>query len=170
MSEAGRPPRTGLYPGTFDPVTNGHLDIVRRAARLVDRLVVGVAANAGKGPLFGPEERVELVRDEIALAAGAIECPVEVRGFDGLLVDFARTVGARTLFRGLRAVADFDYEVQMFGMNTRLDPTIDTVFLVAGEGNRFVASRLVKEIAQLGGDISAFVPPHTLERTLARMR
>ncbi len=165
-----RPVRTGLYPGTFDPVTNGHLDIVRRAARLVDRLVVGVAANAGKGPLFAHDERVALLRDELALARDTIECPVEVQGFDGLLVDFARSVGARTLFRGLRAVADFDYEVQMFGMNNRLDPNIDTVFLVASERNRFVASRLVKEIAQLGGDISSFVPPQTLERTRARMR
>ncbi len=165
-----RPLRTGLYPGTFDPVTNGHLDIVRRAARLVDRLVVGVAANAGKGPLFAHEERVGLLRDEVDLARASIECPVEVQGFDGLLVDFARHVGARTLFRGLRAVADFDYEVQMFGMNNRLDPNIDTVFLVASEQNRFVASRLVKEIAKLGGDISTFVPPHTLERTRARMR
>ncbi len=165
-----RPLRTGLYPGTFDPVTNGHLDLVRRAARLVDRLVVGVAANAGKGPLFAHEERVGLVRDELALARGSIECPVEVHGFDGLLVEFAHAVGARTLFRGLRAVADFDYEVQMFGMNNRLDPNIDTVFLVASEQNRFVASRLVKEIAQLGGDISTFVPPRTLALTLARMR
>jgi pantetheine-phosphate adenylyltransferase len=165
-----RPVRTGLYPGTFDPPTFGHLDLVRRAARLVDRLVVGVAANAGKGPLFAHEERVRLLRDEIALASATIECPVEVHGFDGLLVDFARAVGARTLFRGLRAVADFDYEVQMFGMNNRLDPAIDTVFLVASEQNRFVASRLVKEIAQLGGDISTFVPPYTLARTLERMR
>ena len=165
-----RPLRTGLYPGTFDPVTNGHLDLIRRAARLVDRLVVGVAANAGKGPFFTHDERVTLVRDELALAGNSVECPVEVRGFDGLLVDFARSVGARTLFRGLRAVADFDYEVQMFGMNNRLDPNIDTVFLVASEQNRFVASRLVKEIARLGGDISTFVPPHTLERALARLR
>lgn len=167
--ERGRPLRVGLYPGTFDPVTRGHLDVIRRSTRLVDRLVVGVAANAGKGPLFSHAERVELLREEIAVEDG-MDCPIEVRGFDGLLVEFARTVGARTLFRGLRAVADFDYEVQMFGMNTRLDPTVDTVFLVASEEHRFVSSRLVKEIARLGGDISTFVPPRTLARTLALVR
>jgi pantetheine-phosphate adenylyltransferase len=172
MPDQPRPLRCGLYPGTFDPVTNGHLDVVQRAARLLDRLVVGVAANAGKGPMFSHAERVDLVRTEIeALDRDqALDgCEVVVRPFDGLLVDFAREIGARTFFRGLRAVADFDYEVQMFGMNSRLDPSIDTVFLVATGDNRFVASRLVKEIARLGGDISAFVPPHTLAATLARL-
>ena len=176
MSDGGapgatrRPARTGIFAGTFDPVTLGHLDLVRRACRLTDRLVVAVAANAGKGPLFPLEERVDLLRTEIAAIAPELECPVEVHGFDGLLVEFARGVGARTLFRGLRAVADFDYEVQMFGMNARLDPAIDTVFLVATEQFRSVASRLVKEIAELGGDVSAFVPARTLERTMARLR
>ncbi len=164
------PDRAGIFAGTFDPVTLGHLDIVRRACRLTDRLVVAVAANAGKGPLFSLEERIDLVRDEVDAIAGDLECPVEVHGFDGLLVEFAHRFGARTLFRGLRAVADFDYEVQMFGMNARLDPAIDTVFLVSGERFRAVASRLVKEIAELGGDISSFVPARTLERTLARLR
>ena len=165
--------RIGLYPGTFDPPTFGHLDIVRRACRLVDRLVVGVAANAGKGPLFSHDERTVLVRDEVAslAAAGDLDgCEVEIIAFDGLLVEFAQSVGALTIVRGLRAVADFDYEVQMSGMNARLDPTIDTVFLVATGDNRFVASRLVKEIARLGGDVSLFVPPHTLAATLARLR
>ena len=165
-----RPARTGIFAGTFDPVTLGHLDLLRRACRLTDRLVVAVAANAGKGPLFPLDERVELVRTEVAAFASALDCPVEVHGFDGLLVEFAHEVGARTLFRGLRAVADFDYEVQMFGMNARLDPAIDTVFLVATEQFRSVSSRLVKEIATLGGDVSAFVPARTLERTMARLR
>lgn len=165
-----RRPRIGLYPGTFDPVTNGHLDVIVRASRLLDRLVVGVAGNAGKGPLFDHAERIDLLRGEIAALGDQVEAEVEVRGFEALLVDFAREVGARTLFRGLRAVADFDYEVQMFGMNSRLDPSIDTVFLVASEENRFIASRLVKEIARFGGDVSSFVPALTLERTLARLR
>ena len=175
MSDAGpgrQGPRIGAYPGTFDPPTLGHLDLVRRAARLLDRLVVGVAESAGKHPLFTREERTSLLRDEIA-SMGTAElggCEVVIRPFDGLLVDFAREVGATTVFRGLRAVADFDYEVQMFAMNARLDPTIDTVFLVATNENRFVASRLVKEIARLGGDVSAFVPPHTLKATLDRLR
>ena len=165
--------RCGVYPGTFDPPTFGHLDVVRRAARLLDRLVVGVAANAGKGPLFTHDERTSLVRDEVAALRDRGEldgCEVEIRPFEGLLVAFARENGARTVLRGLRAVADFDYEVQMFAMNSRLDPTIDTVFLAATGDNRFVASRLVKEIARLGGDISAFVPPRTLQATLARLR
>ncbi len=172
MPDASRALRCGLYPGTFDPPTFGHLDVVRRASRLLDRLVVGVAANAGKGPMFTHDERTRLVETEIDTLRARDDldgCEVLVRPFDGLLVDFAREIGARTFFRGLRAVADFDYEVQMFGMNSRLDPSIDTVFLVATGDNRFVSSRLVKEIARLGGDVSAFVPPHTLRATLARL-
>jgi pantetheine-phosphate adenylyltransferase len=166
-----RPQRsTGIYPGTFDPVTNGHIDIIARAARLLDRLVIGVAANAGKGPLFPIEERVALVEAElkpIATRAGAV---IEVRSFDSLLVDFARNVGAGVIVRGLRAVSDFDYEFQMAGMNYRLDSGIETVFLMASERHQFISSRFVKEIAFLGGDISSFVPPLTLARTLARVR
>ncbi len=162
-------PRIGVYPGTFDPLTNGHLDIIRRASRLADRLVVGVAANAGKGPLFSHADRIALVGAEIEADRIGMEGEVEVVGFDGLLVDFARSLGAGMIFRGLRAVADFDYEVQMSGMNARLDPSIDTVFLVAGEAHRCVASRLVKEIARLGGDISTFVPPATLDRMRHRL-
>lgn len=162
--------RIALYPGTFDPVTNGHLDVIGRAARLVDRLVVGVAMNIGKGPLFPLEERTELVRSETDTIAARTGCIIEVRAFTGLLVHFARDVGAQMIVRGLRAVTDFDYEFQMAGMNARLDPNIETVYLMASERNHFISSRFVKEIAQLGGDISSFVPPLTLERTLARTR
>jgi pantetheine-phosphate adenylyltransferase len=162
--------RVALYPGTFDPVTNGHLDVIGRAARLVDRLIVGVAINIGKGPLFDLEERVELVKAETAAIAQRNGTIIEVRPFEGLLVHYAREIGARMIIRGLRAVADFDYEFQMVGMNRRLDQEIETVFLMASETNQFIASRLVKEIARLGGDISGFVPKLTLERTMAKLR
>lgn len=162
--------RIGLYPGTFDPVTNGHLDIISRAARLLDRLVVGVAINTGKGPLFSLEERVELVQAEVAPIAAKNGNVIEVLPFDTLLVHFARKVGASMIVRGLRAVSDFDYEFQMAGMNTRLDPGIETVFLTASERHQFIASRLVKEIAYLGGEISSFVPPLTLQRMLLRVK
>jgi pantetheine-phosphate adenylyltransferase len=162
--------RVALYPGTFDPITNGHLDVIGRAARLVDRLVVGVAMNAGKGPLFPLEERTDLVRAEVETIAQRSGCRIEVRPFTGLLVHFAREAGAQMIVRGLRAVTDFDYEFQMAGMNARLEPEIEAVYLMASERNHFISSRFVKEIAQLGGDISSFVPPLTLERTLARVR
>ena len=161
---------TGIYPGTFDPVTNGHMDIISRAARLLDRLVVGVASNDGKGPIFPIEERMELVRAEIEAVAARTGCKIEVTSFRGLLVEFARTNGATVIIRGLRAVSDFDYEFQMAGMNYRLDPAIETVFLTASETHQFISSRFVKEIARLGGDISSFVPALTLERTLQRVR
>lgn len=162
--------RTALYPGTFDPMTNGHVDIITRAARLVDRLVVGVAVNVGKGPLFPLEERAELVRaetDEIAAKTGTV---IEVRTFETLLIAFAREVGAAMIVRGLRAVSDFDYEFQMAGMNYRLDPEIETVFLMASEHHQFISSRFVKDVANFGGDISSFVPPLTYERTMQRLR
>jgi pantetheine-phosphate adenylyltransferase len=162
--------RAGLYAGTFDPITNGHLDVIGRGARLLDRLVIGVAVSTGKGPLFPLEERVELVRAEAAPIAERAGARIEVLPFEGLVVDFAQQVGAGMILRGLRSVTDFDYEYQMAGMNRRLDPGIETVFLLASETNQFVASRLVKEIARLGGDISSFVPKLTLERTLARVR
>jgi pantetheine-phosphate adenylyltransferase len=160
----------GVYPGTFDPVTNGHLDIICRAARILDRLVVGVATNAGKGPLFPLEERVELVRAETDPIAARTGAKVEVVPFEGLLVAFAQQMGASVIVRGLRAVSDFDYEFQMAGMNHRLDHDIETVFLMASESHQFIASRLVKEIARMGGDIASFVPKRTLQRTLARVR
>ena len=161
--------RIGLYPGTFDPVTNGHLDIIGRAARLLDRLVIGVSISTGKGPLFPLEERVELVKAEVAAIAVKNGNVIDVLPFSSLLVHFAREVGASMIVRGLRAVSDFDYEFQMAGMNTRLDPNIETVFLTASERHQFIASRLVKEIAFLGGDISSFVPRLTHERVLKRV-
>jgi pantetheine-phosphate adenylyltransferase len=165
-----RTKRIGLYPGTFDPVTNGHIDVIGRAARLLDKLVVGVAINTGKGPLFSLEERVELVTAEILPIASRNGMLIEVIPFDTLLVDFARKVGASMIVRGLRAVSDFDYEFQMAGMNYRMAPDIETVFLMASETHQFIASRLVKEVAMLGGDITSFVPPLTHERVLKRIR
>ena len=161
--------RVGVYPGTFDPVTNGHIDIIKRAVRLVDRLVIGIASNAGKGPLFSIEERVALVREEVAALCPAAEkeC-IEVRSFDTLLMHFVETVGARVIIRGLRAVSDFEYEFQMAGMNARLNPRVETVFLMASEQQHFIASRLVKEIARLGGDVSHFVSPRVARRLAER--
>ena len=163
--------RVGLYPGTFDPVTNGHLDVIARAARLLDKLVVGVAINTGKGPLFSLDgaRRTGAGRDR-ARSPRKNGMVIEVLPFDTLLIDFARKVGASMIVRGLRAVSDFDYEFQMAGMNYRMDPEIETVFLMASERHQFIASRLVKEVAMLGGDISSFVPPLTLERVLQRIR
>jgi pantetheine-phosphate adenylyltransferase len=169
MPGSGKKLRVGLYPGTFDPVTNGHLDVIARAARLLDKLVVGVAVNTGKGPLLTLEERVELVTAEIERIATQNDMVIEVLRFDTLLIDFARKVGASMIVRGLRAVSDFDYEFQMAGMNYRMAPDIETVFLMASERHQFIASRLVKEVAMLGGDISSFVPPLTLKRVLERV-
>lgn len=160
--------RVGLYPGTFDPVTTGHQDIIRRAVRLVDRLIVAVAVNAGKDPLFGVDERVAMTADD--LAALGLEPPrLEVRRFDVLLMHFVREVGASVIVRGLRAVSDFEYEFQMAGMNARLDPEVETVFLMASERHHFIASRLVKEIASYGGDVSSFVSPAVACRLAERL-
>jgi pantetheine-phosphate adenylyltransferase len=155
--------RVALYPGTFDPITNGHLDIIRRGAKLVDRLVVGVAVNAGKGPMFDLEERVAMVRAEAESSRNNLTTKIEVRPFDGLLVHFAEEVGAQLVLRGLRAVSDFDYEFQMVGMNARLNDDIEFIFLMASESHHFIAARLVKEIAMLGGDITSFVSPAVAE-------
>jgi len=151
--------RTGLYPGTFDPVTHGHTDIIRRAANLVDRLVIGVAINRDKGPLFNLEERAALIEGECAEIAASTGMVIEVRPFDNLLVSFAEEVGAKVIIRGLRAVADFEYEFQMVGMNRALNDKIEMVFLMAGAKHQAIASKLVKEIARLGGDVSKFVCP-----------
>lgn len=149
--------RIGLYPGTFDPITLGHLDIIKRAATLVDRLVIGVAINRDKGPLFDLEERVAMIEAECAALDGT-GCEFVVHPFENLLIDCARDVGATVIVRGLRAVADFEYEFQMVGMNRALDDSVETVFLMADARRQAIASRLVKEIARLGGDVSKFVP------------
>jgi pantetheine-phosphate adenylyltransferase len=146
--------RTGVYPGTFDPITLGHMDIIRRGAKLVDRLVIGVTTNPSKSPMFTVDERMAMVRRELADLGGEIE----VVSFDSLLMDFAEREGASMIVRGLRAVADFEYEYQMAGMNQQLNDRIETVFLMADVSLQPIASRLVKEIALYGGDISKFVP------------
>jgi pantetheine-phosphate adenylyltransferase len=149
-----RAPRIGLYPGTFDPITRGHMDIIQRATRVVDKLVIGVAKNSGKGPLFDTDGRVKMVRREVKALQ---DCNIEVMPFENLLVHFARDIGASVIVRGLRAVSDFEYEIQMAAMNYRMHPDIETVFLTATEGTQFIASRFVKEIARLGGDVRPFV-------------
>ena len=159
--------RTGLYPGTFDPMTNGHLDIIGRAVKLVDKLVIGVAVNEGKGPMFTLDERVAIIEQETAHLNKFAK--IEVRPFQGLLMHFAREVGAGIIVRGLRAVADFEYEFQMTAMNQQLDRNIETVFLMADPRHQAVASRLVKEIAVLGGDITKFVTPGVAERLRAKV-
>jgi pantetheine-phosphate adenylyltransferase len=160
--------RVGLYPGTFDPMHNGHLDILGRAVKLVDKLVIGVAINRDKGPLFSLEERVDMVTRETAGLANLVE--IVVQPFENLSVQFARDVGAGVIVRGLRAVADFEFEFQMTAMNQQLDRNIETVFLMADPRHQAVSSRLVKEIARLGGDIGQFVSPGVAERLLAKAR
>ena len=147
--------RIGLYPGTFDPVTNGHMDIIRRAMKLVDRLVIGVAQNDDKGPLFTTAERVEMVAAEVA----ALNADIVVQPFSSLLMHFAESLDAQVIVRGLRAVSDFEYEFQMTAMNQRLNDDIETVFLMADPRHQAIASRLVKEIARLDGNIESFVSP-----------
>lgn len=159
--------RVGLYPGTFDPMTNGHLDIIGRAVKLVDKLVIGVAINEGKGPMFSLDERVAIIQQETAHLTKIAQ--IEVMPFQGLLMHFARQVGAGIIVRGLRAVADFEYEFQMTAMNQQLDRDIETVFLMADPRHQAVASRLVKEIANLGGDVTKFVTPGVAERLLAKV-
>jgi len=151
--------RVGLYPGTFDPITLGHIDIIQRATALVDRLVIGVAINRDKGPLFSLEERVGMIEAVCGPIAERTGVEIVVWPFENLLIDCARDVDAGIIVRGLRAVADFEYEFQMVGMNRRLDDSIETVFLMAGAEHQAIASKLVKEIARLGGDVSKFVTP-----------
>ena len=150
----------GLYPGTFDPVTLGHLDIIKRAVKLVDHLVIGVATNPSKSPMFTLEERVAMVRSETAPLAGDGRATISVETFDCLLMQFAEKVGAAVIVRGLRAVSDFEYEFQMVGMNQRLNPEIETVFLMADPRHQAIASKLVKEIALLGGNVAPFTTPN----------
>ena len=162
--------RTGLYPGTFDPITLGHLDIIQRAMALVDRLVIGVAINRDKGPLFTLEERVAMVERECEAVIARTGGEIAVYPFENLLIDCARDVGASVIIRGLRAVADFEYEFQMVGMNRALDSSIETVFLMADARRQAIASKLVKEIARLGGDVSKFVKPSVQDALLKKYR
>lgn len=157
--------RVGLYPGTFDPPTNGHIDIITRGAKLVDRLVVGIAINQEKGPLFSLDEQVEMVREQCAKIR---DTEIVIQPFDTLLMKFAESVGAQIIVRGLRAVADFEYEFAMVGMNQKLNPAIETVFLMADPTHQAIASRLVKEIARLQGSVAEFVPPEVERRLKAK--
>ncbi|MCB5409135.1 pantetheine-phosphate adenylyltransferase [Pseudogemmobacter faecipullorum] len=161
--------RIGLYPGTFDPVTLGHIDIIQRAMALVDRLVIGVAINRDKGPLFTLEERVAMLRAECDAITAKTGGEIVVHPFENLLIDCARDVGASVIIRGLRAVADFEYEFQMVGMNRALDDTVETVFMMADARRQAIASKLVKEIARLGGDISKFVPADVAKALSAKL-
>ena len=154
--------RTGIYPGTFDPITHGHMDIVRRALHVVDKLVIGVAVDSGKEPIFDVERRAQLAREEMA-QLGADASRVEVKTFSGLLANFAQDEGAGLLIRGLRAVSDFEYEFQMASVNNKIAPELETVFLTASEATHFISSRFVKQIARLGGDVSHFVSDNVAE-------
>ena len=156
--------RTGVYPGTFDPITSGHMEIVRRSLRLVDRLVIGPSINIGKGPLFSLAERIEIIKEDIEDFPSADKARIQVVPFEGLLIHFARQVGASVIIRGLRAVSDFEYEIQMANMNARMEPNVETIFLMASEGHQFIASSLVKDIARLGGDTSQFVSKRVFQR------
>lgn len=166
MSAKEKGERIGVYPGTFDPITLGHADIIRRGSKLVDRLIIGVTTNPSKDPMFTPEERMAMVRREVH-ALGLDN--VDVVGFNALLMKFARKQGASVIVRGLRAVADFEYEYQMAGMNQQLDDRIETVFLMADVSLQPIASKLVKEIAVFGGDISPFVSPEVRDEVVARV-
>jgi pantetheine-phosphate adenylyltransferase len=159
--------RIGVYPGTFDPITNGHLDIILRSAKILDTVVVAVAVNAGKGPMFPVAERIDLVRAEVAEISN-LAGKVKVREFDNLLVELAAEEDANIIIRGLRAVSDFDYEFQMASMNAKLDGDIETVCLMASDRHHFIASRLVKEIAMMGGDVTQFVSPRVSSRLAER--
>jgi pantetheine-phosphate adenylyltransferase len=160
--------RVGIYPGTFDPITLGHTDVIRRALHVVDRLVIGVARNDAKGPLFSVDERVAIVREELENLENGNGSRVEVRPYAGLLMHFVEEIGAGVIVRGLRAVSDFEYEFQMAAMNGRLNPNVETVFLMASDRFQFIASRLVKEIGALGGDVSHFVSPRVADRLTAQ--
>ena len=163
--------RISIYPGTFDPLTFGHIDIIERAARLGNQLIVAVAENIGKQPLFSVEERTQIVADEVQRINNTnnMPYPVLVKNFSGLLTDFADSQGAHVVIRGLRAVADFEYEFQMASINKRLHGELETVFLMAAEQQHFVASRFVKEVARFGGDVSSFVPENVARKLAGKL-
>jgi|TARA_B110000438_G_C15440745_1_gene490292 pantetheine-phosphate adenylyltransferase len=160
--------RCGVYPGTFDPVTNGHADIIYRAAQVVDRLIVGVAENAGKSPMFSSQERLAMVVNEVSTLDKKIASRISSKLFDNLLVDFVEQQNASVIIRGLRAVSDFEYEFQMAAMNARLNKKIETVFLMASDSNQFISSRFVKEIGRLGGDVGHFVSKPVCDQLVRR--
>lgn len=154
--------KKAVYPGTFDPITKGHLDIIKRASQIFDHLIIAVAKDTSKKPLFTVEERRDMIQNEVFNID--LDCFVEVKGFDGLLVNFAEVEGANVIVRGLRAVSDFEYEFQMYGMNSKLKPEIQTIFLPASEKNNYIASNLVKEAARLGANVDQFVSPYVVEK------
>lgn len=156
--------RTGIYPGTFDPITHGHMGIIQRSLRVVDNLVIGVALDTGKSPFFSPEMRAEMIRQAIEELPESEQARITVKTFSGLLVNFAKENGATILIRGLRAVSDFEYEFQMAALNSKLNPDMETVFLTASESTHFISSRFIKQICRLGGDISEFVPKNVAPR------
>lgn len=160
----------GIYPGTFDPLTLGHSDIIQRASKVVDHLVIGVAKNAGKSPLFDTNTRVKMVEREVAAMNGKGLKNVTVKPFENLLIDFAHQCKASVIVRGLRAASDFEYEIQMAAMNYRMDSSLETIFLTATEGTQFISSRFVKEIARLGGDVSSFVSPRIVPLLKKRLK
>jgi pantetheine-phosphate adenylyltransferase len=160
--------RIGFTSGSFDPVTNGHLDVIARAARMVDRLVVGVGVHPGKTPLFSPEEKIEMLRAEVAPISAKTGCTIDIVTFDDLTVDAAKAANATLIFRGLRDGTDLDYEMQMAGMNATMAPDIDTVFLPASPGVRHVTATLVRQIAMMGGNVKAFVSPAVRKRLAAK--
>tara|TARA_B100001741_G_C16253403_1_gene459577 strand:+ start:82 stop:585 length:504 start_codon:yes stop_codon:yes gene_type:complete len=157
--------RIALYPGTFDPVTNGHLDIMKRACKICDTLIIAVAENDEKKPLFNIKKRIDLINEAVASSEKLKKQTdsIKVKSFNNLLIEFAKINSVSMIIRGLRAVSDFDYEFQMAGMNSRLNSNIETIFLMASETNQFVASRFVKEVASFGGDVSSFVPPNVYQ-------
>lgn len=158
-----------VYPGTFDPITLGHMDLIRRAVKLADKLIIAVARDTSKTPVFSLEERAELVREEIK-CLGEDAKRIEVQAFEGLLVDFAKKHGASLIIRGLRAVSDFEYEFQMAGMNAKLCPDVQTIFLPTSDGMHYIASRLVKEVVRLGGDVSAMVSEQVAQKLKAHFK
>jgi pantetheine-phosphate adenylyltransferase len=162
--------RIGFTSGSFDPVTNGHLDVIARAARMVDRLVVGIGVHPGKTPLFSADERIEMLKAETGPVAEAAGCRIEIVTFDNLTVDAAAAAGATLIFRGLRDGTDFNYEMQMAGMNSTMAPTVDTVFLPASPGVRHITGTLVRQIALMGGDVSPFVSPAVAKQLAAKRR